>query len=119
MEGICRVIPKIPEGIDNVDGNYPTNQSSAPYAIFNIGCGRPLKLMDYIRELEAALNKKAKINFMPMQAGDVHNTHASIENLSKEIGYHPVVGIKEGIQAFISWYLKYHGIKLDEVRTCH
>jgi len=109
VEGISRVVSLVPEGTDKVHGNYPTNQSSAPYTIFNIGNGKPVNLMDYVHELERVLDKKAEINFMPMQAGDVQKTFASTENLLKAVDYLPEVGIQEGIREFVKWYLEYYG----------
>lgn len=109
VEGISRVVSLVPEGTKSVQGNYPTNQSSAPYAIYNIGNGKPVNLMDYVRELEKVLGKKAEINFMPMQPGDVQKTYASTENLLKAVDYLPKVGIEQGIKGFVDWYLEYYG----------
>jgi len=109
VEGISRVVSLVPEGKEKVQGNFPTNQSSAPYTIFNIGNGKPVNLMDYVHELERVLDKKAEINFMPMQAGDVQKTFASTENLLKAVDYLPEVGIQEGIREFVKWYLEYYG----------
>jgi UDP-glucuronate 4-epimerase len=108
VEGISRVVSEVPEGKEQVQGNYPTNQSSAPYTIFNIGNGKPVNLMDYVTELERVLDKQAEINFMPMQAGDVQKTYASTENLLKAVDYLPQVGIEQGIREFVEWYLDYY-----------
>ena len=108
VEGISRVVTEVPEGIGSVEGNYPTNRSSAPYTIFNIGNGKPVNLMDYVRELEKVLDKKAEINFMPMQPGDVQKTYASTENLLNAVDYLPEVGIQRGIREFVEWYLEYY-----------
>jgi len=108
VEGISRVVLHTPESKPSGNGNYPTNQSSAPYTIFNIGNGKPVNLMDYVRELEKVLDKKADINFMPMQAGDVQKTYASTENLLKAVDYLPEVGIEKGIREFVEWYLDYY-----------
>ena len=108
VEGISRVVSTVPSGVEAVEGNYPTNHSSAPYTIFNIGNGKPVNLMDYVRELEHVLDKKAEINFMPMQAGDVQKTYASTENLLNAVDYLPEVGIQQGIREFVDWYLEYY-----------
>ncbi len=108
VEGISRVVLSVPEGIESVQGNYDTNKSSAPYTIFNIGNGKPVNLMDYVRELENVLGKKAEINFMPMQAGDVQKTYASTENLLRAVDYLPEVGIEQGIREFVAWYVDYY-----------
>ena len=108
VEGITRVVPLIPEPQTAVSANFQSDQSSAPYTIFNIGNGKPVNLMDFIKELERVLDKKAKINFMPMQAGDVQMTYASTQNLLNAVDYLPSVGIEEGIKAFVDWYLKHY-----------
>ena len=85
--------------------------SSAPYAIYNIGHGSPVNLMDFIKAIEHSLGKQAIINYMPMQPGDVLKTTADISRLKKELGYTPKVRIKEGINRFITWYCnKYQSI---------
>jgi len=109
VEGISRVVSLVPEGKEMVQENYSTNQSSAPYTIFNIGNGKPVNLMDYVHELERVLDKKAEINFMPMQSGDVQKTYASTKNLLKAVDYLPEVGIQQGIRELVDWYLEYYG----------
>ncbi|AWV98050.1 NAD-dependent epimerase/dehydratase family protein [Arcticibacterium luteifluviistationis] len=83
----------------------PTEESKdVPYKIYNIGCSSPVKLMDFIQEIEDALGKDAKKVFLPMQAGDVYKTYADTSKLEKEVGYKPTVSLHQGIQNFISWY---------------
>lgn len=83
----------------------PTEESkNVPYKIYNIGCSSPVKLMDFIQEIEDALGKEAKKVFLPMQAGDVYKTYADTSKLEKEVGYKPTVSLHQGIQNFISWY---------------
>ena len=79
--------------------------------IFNIGCGKPTKLMDFIKEIELKLGKKAIINYMPMQLGDIPKTWCSANSLEEAIGYKPTTTIKEGISKFIDWYVNYYGEK--------
>ena len=76
-----------------------------PHRVYNIGCSRPVRLMDFINELETALGKKAVKNFLPMQPGDVYETYADTSRLEQEIGYKPQVTLHEGIQKFAQWYL--------------
>ncbi len=78
-----------------------------PYAIYNIGSNNPQPLKSFLRMIEKILNKKAKINSLPMQLGDVHKTHASITALSKKINYKPRTKVHEGIKQFIQWYINY------------
>jgi len=82
--------------------------SSAPYKVYNIGHGSPVKLMDYIEALEDALGIEAKKNFMPMQPGDVYATYADTEDLFKAINYQPAVKVKEGVKAFVDWYRAFY-----------
>lgn len=76
-----------------------------PYRIYNIGCSHPVKLMDFIQELEEALGRKAQKIFLPMQPGDVYQTNADTTRLQNEIGYHPRVSLHDGIRCFAEWYL--------------
>ena len=74
------------------------------YRVYNIGCSNPVKLMDFISEIEQALGIEAKKEFLPMQPGDVYQTNADNTRLETEIGYKPVVRLHEGIGKFIEWY---------------
>jgi UDP-glucuronate 4-epimerase len=74
------------------------------YRIYNIGCSNPVKLMDFISEIEQALGVEAKKEFLPMQPGDMYQTNADTTRLEKEIGYKPVVRLHEGIGKFIEWF---------------
>lgn len=75
------------------------------YRIYNIGCGHPVKLMNFIGELEQALGRKAKMKFLPMQPGDVYITYADTTRLQQEMGYKPSISLHEGIGRFAEWYL--------------
>ena len=79
------------------------------YDIFNIGNHRSEKLMDVIETLAAALDVKPKMEMLPMQAGDVYATYASIDKLHKAVGYEPKTTIREGIPVFAKWYREYYG----------
>lgn len=78
------------------------------FNIFNLGNSKSIKLMKFINILEKNLNKKAKINFLPMQAGDVKNTHADISLSNKVFNYQPKVDIKIGLKNLVNWYLDYY-----------
>ena len=98
-------IDDIVDGTIKVIDSTPKKQNQGPaFRVYNIGCGHPVKLMDFISELENAIGIKAKINFMPMQPGDVYTTYADTTRLEKEVGYKPQVELKEGISKFIEWY---------------
>ena len=73
--------------------------------MYNIGCSHPVKLMDFISEMEQALGIEAKKEFLPMQAGDVYQTNADTSLLEREVGYKPVVQLHEGLGQFAQWYL--------------
>ncbi len=79
-------------------------EGAIPYKIFNIGCSSPVKLMDFISEIEVALGIKANKKFLPMQQGDTYHTYADTSKLEREIGYKPIVSLRDGIQRFIEWY---------------
>lgn len=109
VEGIIRVQDRIPTKQPDwtVEQGSPAT-SSAPYRVFNIGHGSPVKLMDYIEALESALGVEAKKNFMPMQPGDVYATYADTEDLFSATGYKPEVKVKQGVKAFVDWYKAYY-----------
>ena len=94
VEGVIRIVKKIPS-------------ASIPYEIYNIGNNRPVKLLDFIGEIEKAVGKKAKKKLMPMQAGDLKATYADISKLRKAVGFEPKTNIEEGIERFVEWYLGY------------
>ncbi|KJG36732.1 protein CapI [Photobacterium angustum] len=109
VEGVMRIQDVIPQ--PNADWTVETGSpatSSAPYRVYNIGHGSPVKLMDYIEALEEALGIEAKKNFMDMQPGDVYMTYADTEDLFKATGYQPEVKVKEGVKAFVDWYREFY-----------
>jgi len=109
VESIARLIPKIPQPDKNFSGAEPNPSTSpAPYRIYNIGNNSPVKLMDFIHEIENALGIKASINYMPLQPGDVPETYADVNSLFETIDFKPQTPIKDGISNFINWYLDYY-----------
>ncbi|MCL2891417.1 NAD-dependent epimerase [Brenneria tiliae] len=109
VEGVVRIADVIPQpdACWTVE-NGPSAASSAPYRIYNIGHGSPVKLMDFVTVLERALGVEAIKNFMPMQAGDVYQTHADTEGLFAATGYRPQVSIMEGVQTLVDWYREFY-----------
>ena len=81
-------------------------EHGVPYKIYNIGCSHPVKLMDFISEMEQAYGKEAKKEFLPMQAGDVYQTNSDCKRLEEEMGYRPKVRLHEGIGKFMEWFKK-------------
>ena len=109
VDGIMKIIMRPAEPNPYWNSNEPDpGTSSSPWRIFNIGNSQPRSLMEYIAEIEKNLNKKAKINFLPLQPGDVYETHANIDNLIKDYSYMPKVNIQEGIYNFIDWYKNFY-----------
>ena len=108
VEGVVRVIDNPPKANPNWDGR--SSESIAPYKVYNIGNGSPVKLMDFIEAIEEILGKKAKKNLLPMQPGDVPSTWADTTDLEKDLGYKPYTPVKEGIAKFIEWYKGFYKI---------
>lgn len=78
--------------------------SGVPFKVYNIGCSHPVRLMDFIAEMESAFGIEAKKDFLPMQPGDVYQTNADTSKLESECGYKPHWTLHEGIQQFMKWY---------------
>ena len=110
-EGVVRVIDCVaqPEADWNGDAPDPA-RSFAPYRVFNIGNNEPVPLLDFIAALEEALGRKATMNLMPMQPGDVPSTMADVSELEDAVGFRPNTPVREGIARFVNWYKEYYGI---------
>jgi UDP-glucuronate 4-epimerase len=108
VEGVIRVLdkPSIPD-LNWSSDDPDSATSNAPWRIYNIGNNKPVELMDYIKTLEMALDKKAELNLLPLQPGDVTDTYADVRELVDEFDYKPSTSIKEGINNFAKWYTKY------------
>ena len=78
--------------------------------IFNLGNNRSEELMYMIKIIEKSLNKEAKINYLPLQLGDIKESFANIDKSKKLLGFHPSTNINEGIENFINWFLKYYKV---------
>jgi UDP-glucuronate 4-epimerase len=108
VTGVVKVLDHPPEGDASWSGKNPDpSRSPAPYRIYNIGNNSPVNLMDFIEAIEKSLGKKAIKNFLPMQDGDVPATWANVDDLVEDLGYAPSVGIEEGVDRFVKWYLDY------------
>ena len=111
VEGVIKTLDNQSLSDDNWDSNNPNpSTSKVPWNIYNIGNNEPVELMDYIRALEKALGKKAKINFLPLQPGDVENTAADTQKIFNWIKYKPNTSLEKGIKEFVEWYKKYNEI---------
>jgi UDP-glucuronate 4-epimerase len=104
-----RVIAKIPEQTaQRLDDNLDPSTSSAPWRIYNIGNNRSVEVPRVVTLLEQELGRKAKIELVPMQPGDVPETCADIDDLMREVGFRPVTSIEDGVRKFVAWYRDYH-----------
>lgn len=86
----------------------PSTSGVAPWRILNLGAGQPVPLMRYIEVLEEKLGRKAKLNLMPMQEGDVVNTEADVSATLAAIGYAPSTPVEEGVGRFVDWYCNFY-----------
>ena len=106
VEGVVRVLDKPATINPDWDSDSPDPAtSSAPWRVYNIGNNKPVELMDYIRALENALGRKAKINLLPLQSGDVPDTYADTNSLTRQFNYKPATKIRLGVEKFAKWYL--------------
>jgi UDP-glucuronate 4-epimerase len=106
-ETLIRVIQKIPAAPKEA-GEY----RGVPHALYNIGNSVPVKLTDFIASLEKETGKKAKINLLPMQPGDVPVTFADVSALERDFNYKPGTTLQEGIRRFFEWYAKFYDVRL-------
>jgi len=113
VESITRLTKKPAQPNPDWSGTHPNPGSSyAPYKVYNIGNNNPVKLMDFIEAIENRLGKKAKKNYLPLQAGDVPETYANVEDLYRDIDFQPQTSIQDGVNNFIDWYLEYYEVTL-------
>ncbi len=110
VEGIVRVIDRPPAPDPSWNAARPhAATSSAPWRLFNIGNHERVELMRYIRAIEAALGREAKVDLLPMQAGDVAATEADTSALEALTGFRPATPVEEGVRRFVAWYREYYG----------
>jgi len=111
VEGVIRVIDQPPQGNPEWNGKSPDPScSTAPYKIYNIGNNNPVKLLDFIKAIEKSTGKKAKMNMMPIQPGDVEKTWADVKGLVEDFDYKPNTSVVEGVNKFEQWYKDYYQI---------
>jgi len=91
------------------DGQPKAGGSTKPHRLYNIGNHRSEPLMKVIGILEAECGRKAEMEMLPMQAGDVQSTYADIDAIQRDLGYQPTTSIETGVPAFVQWYKDYHG----------
>jgi len=108
VEGIARLIDAVPETGRPVAGD--SLSPAAPWRVVNIGRGEPVNLMDFIAEIERSLGRRAILNMLPMQPGDVTRTFADSTLLETLTGYRPATSVPEGVAAFCEWYREWRGL---------
>jgi UDP-glucuronate 4-epimerase len=112
IEGISRLVPLPATPNKEWSGLTPDPATSfAPYRIYNIGNNKPVELLRFIELIEEYLGKKAIMNLMPLQDGDVPESHANVDDLIRDVGFQPATTIETGVKNFVDWYLEYYGHK--------
>ena len=111
VEGVMRVLDRVPRSDAGWSGDRPDPATSnAPYRLYNIGNNKPVELMHYIKVLEQCLGKKAELNLLPLQPGDVPDTYADVTDLIKDTGYKPDTEVETGVARFVDWYKAYFNV---------
>ncbi|MXS84844.1 NAD-dependent epimerase [Nitrosomonas sp. HPC101] len=111
VEGVIRVLDQPAEPDPAWNGATPdAGTSTAPWRVYNIGNNSPVELMDYIAALEKALGKKAEMDLLPLQPGDVPDTYADVSDLIEQFDYKPSTLVEHGIANFVAWYRAYFNL---------
>ncbi|MCF6209984.1 MAG: NAD-dependent epimerase [Gammaproteobacteria bacterium] len=109
VEGVIRTLDRIASPNPDWNGDTPDPGTGlAPYRLYNIGNNQPVELMHYIKVLEDCLGKKAEMNMLPLQPGDVPATYADVQDLVADVGYKPETTVEDGIARFVEWYRNYY-----------
>jgi len=110
VEGVVRVIGHPASPAPEWSGDRPDPATSyAPWRIFNIGNSQPVNLMRYIEVIEKCLGRKAVLELLPMQPGDVRATTADVSDLEQAVAFRPRTSVEEGVAKFVAWYRNYYG----------
>lgn len=116
IDDIAEAVVRLQAIVPQPNANWTVEQgspasSSAPYHVYNIGNSSPIKLMEYIHALEAALGITAHKNMLPMQPGDVLDTSADTEELYQTIAFKPETSVDEGVKRFVDWYRAFYNVQ--------
>lgn len=110
VEGVLQTLDHVATPAQDWDSDNPDpGRSRVPYRIYNIGNSKPVELMHYIHIIEECLGKKAEMNLLPLQPGDVPDTYADVQALIDDTGYCPDTPVEEGVARFVDWYMDYYG----------
>ncbi len=113
VQGVIKALDRVAEGDPDWSSDTPDPSTSrAPYRLYNIGNQRPVELMRYIEVLEECLGRKAEKNLLPLQLGDVPDTWADAEDLTRDVGYQPTTPVEDGVKRFVEWYVDYYDVAL-------
>lgn len=112
VEGVIRSLDTVPGRDPQWRGDAPDPATSgvAPYRLYNIGNEQPVELLRYIQVLEECLGRKAHMELLPLQPGDVPDTEADVSDLVSNVGYRPVVPVEQGVARFVDWYRDYYKV---------
>jgi UDP-glucuronate 4-epimerase len=111
VEGVIRTLDRVPGPDPAHDPLHPTPAtSSAPYRVYNIGNNSPVQLLRYIEVLEDCLGRKATMNLLPLQPGDVPDTAADVSALARDTGYQPTTPVEVGVRNFVEWYRGFYEV---------
>jgi UDP-glucuronate 4-epimerase len=112
VEGIIRVLDQPAQPNPVWSGKQPDfATSSAPWRVYNIGNSSPVELMQYISALEKALGKRAKMDMLPLQLGDLPDTYADVSALVEQFHYKPATTVNQGVANFVAWYHNYYNME--------
>ncbi|MBO8415767.1 MAG: NAD-dependent epimerase/dehydratase family protein [Proteobacteria bacterium] len=105
-------VDDIVEGVRRIVEGRGNQGKAVPFAVYNIGCGTPIELFDFVHELESAVGIKGNLILGAMQQGDVHQTYADVSKLQRDYAFRPQVSLHEGIGRFWDWYKNYYQVKI-------
>lgn len=118
VEGVIRTMDHTATANADWDADHPDpGTSKAPYRLYNIGNQQPVELMRYIEVIEECVGRKAEKKMLPMQPGDVPDTWADTEDLSRDVGYAPGTPIEIGVRNFVDWYADYYGVDIKRANS--
>lgn len=111
VEGVYRLMINPSKSDPDWNSDQPDPSTSfAPYRLYNIGGTSPVKLMEFIEAIEQSIGTNAKINYKPLQLGDVVATFADVSSLEAVTGFKPQTPLKQGIQNFVDWYRSFYKV---------
>ncbi|MGA1045080.1 MAG: NAD-dependent epimerase [Phycisphaerales bacterium] len=110
-EGILRTLDHVAAPNPDWSGAKPDPATSrGPWRVYNIGNGNPVELLRYIEVIEQCLGRKAQMELLPLQPGDVPDTAADCEALEIDCGYRPNTPVEVGVERFVKWYREYYKV---------